>query len=150
MNPEQPPSLDKWDIRKGDDTPWAPWGADGNARAKTLGEADGYAVTLIEAEAGYRGGPHEHTHAELFFLVAGTVRSQGVELTAGDGYGAAQGQPTPTSRPSPPPRTSSSGTLRVPPARPVRFGGAVPLLGASTGWACGRLTGWSRRDGDCG
>lgn len=42
-----------WDIRRGTDAGWIPWGSTGNARAKVLGEADGYTVTLIEAEPGY-------------------------------------------------------------------------------------------------
>ena len=56
-----------------------------------MGEADGYVVTLIEAQAGYRGGPHEHNYAEFFYLITGKVRNQGVELIAGDGYAAGHG-----------------------------------------------------------
>ena len=66
-------------------------GADGKVQAKTLGEADGYVVTLVKAEPTYRGGPHEHAHAEFFYLIEGTVQNQGIEMSAGDGYAAAQG-----------------------------------------------------------
>jgi hypothetical protein len=85
------PSLQLWDMRKHDDVAWVPWGGGDKARAKILGEADGYVLTLIEAQAGYQGGPHDHTHAEFFYLINGRVRNQGVELDAGDGYAAAQG-----------------------------------------------------------
>ena len=56
-----------------------------------LGTADGYYVTLVEADAGYRGEPHEHTHAEFFYILDGTVRNQHEVITAGDGYAAAAG-----------------------------------------------------------
>jgi quercetin dioxygenase-like cupin family protein len=85
------PSLDKWDIRRAAEIDWAPWGDRGNARAKVLGEADGYLVTLVEAEAGYQGSPHEHAHAEFFYLVSGAIRNQGRTMNAGDGYAAATG-----------------------------------------------------------
>ena len=80
-----------WNIVRADDAEWAPWGSQGNARAKVLGTADGYYVTLVEADAGYRGDPHEHTHAEFFYVLDGTVRNQGEVITAGDGYAAAAG-----------------------------------------------------------
>jgi quercetin dioxygenase-like cupin family protein len=83
--------LARWDIRRGTDTEWMPWGEGGRARAKVLGEADGYTVTLIEAEAGYTGSAHEHTHAEFFYLVDGQIRNQGQVLGTGDGYAAAAG-----------------------------------------------------------
>lgn len=83
--------LDRWDIRHAADTEWIPWGEGGKARAKILGEADGYTVTFIEAEAGYVGSPHEHTHAEFFFLVDGEIRNQGRTMKTGDGYAAAAG-----------------------------------------------------------
>jgi quercetin dioxygenase-like cupin family protein len=80
-----------WDIRQSATAPWLPWGEGGRARAQTLGEADGYTVTLIEAQAGYTGSYHEHTHAELFYLVEGQIRNQGQVMTAGDGYAAGAG-----------------------------------------------------------
>jgi len=82
---------DRWSITKTDDAEWFPWGQTGDARAKILGSADGYFVTLVEADAGYKGTPHEHEHAEFFYLVNGTLRNQGQRLTAGDGYAAAAG-----------------------------------------------------------
>ena len=84
-------ALAGWNIVGGGDAGWAPWGGDGNARAKVLGTADGYFVTLVEADAGYRGDPHEHSYAEFFYLLDGTVRTQGQLLTTGDGYAAAAG-----------------------------------------------------------
>ncbi len=84
-------SLTGWDMHDFDDIPWVPWGARGDARAKVLGSADGYFVSLIEADAGYRGDPHKHDHAEFFYLIDGTVRNQGKELTAGAGYAAGAG-----------------------------------------------------------
>jgi quercetin dioxygenase-like cupin family protein len=85
-------SLEGWNIVSADDADWSPWvGAAGEARAKVLGAADGYAVVLVEAGPGYEGNPHVHTHAEFNYVVDGTVRNQGVEMKAGDGYGAAAG-----------------------------------------------------------
>jgi quercetin dioxygenase-like cupin family protein len=83
--------LDRWDIRSAADTVWTAWGQGSRARAEVLGEADGYTVTVIEAEAGYRGAAHEHTSAEFFYLVEGRVRNQGRTMQGGDGYAAAAG-----------------------------------------------------------
>jgi hypothetical protein len=85
------PSLEGWDITRPHGSEWIPWGQGDNARAKVLGSADGYLVVLVEAQAGYRGTPHTHAHAEFFYLIDGRVRSQGQELTAGAGYAAAVG-----------------------------------------------------------
>jgi quercetin dioxygenase-like cupin family protein len=85
------PSLEKWDIRHAAESEWIPWGNQGDARAKILGEADGYTVVLVEANAGYQSSPHEHAHAEFFYLVAGVIRNQGRTMRAGDGYAAATG-----------------------------------------------------------
>jgi quercetin dioxygenase-like cupin family protein len=85
-------SLEGWNIVAADDADWFPWlGTAGEARAKVLGSADGYTVTLVEAQPGYAGGPHEHAYAEFNYVVSGTVRNQGVEMKAGDGYAAAAG-----------------------------------------------------------
>jgi quercetin dioxygenase-like cupin family protein len=84
-------SLDGWDIHSGAEAEWFPWGEGGTARAKILGSADGYAVTLVEAQAGYEGTPHEHSYAEFFFLVEGTLVNQGKPMAKGDGYAAAAG-----------------------------------------------------------
>jgi len=83
-------SLDGWDINQADQLDWVPWG-EGGARAKILGVADGYVVALVEADAGYQGTPHEHAHAEFFYLIEGHVTNQGTVMTAGDGYAAAAG-----------------------------------------------------------
>lgn len=80
-----------WDITHTEDVDWTPWGQDGNARAKILGSADGYLVALIEADAGYRGTPHEHAHAEFSYVVSGRLQNQGEVLEGGDGYAAAAG-----------------------------------------------------------
>jgi hypothetical protein len=84
-------SLEGWAIGHDADTEWAPWGQDGNARAKVLGTADGYLVAVVEAETGYKGTPHEHAHAEFSYVVSGQIRNQGEVLSAGDGYAAAAG-----------------------------------------------------------
>lgn len=85
-------SLDGWDIVRADETDWMPWnGSAGEARAKILGTADGYTVTLVEAKPGYAGSPHEHAHAEFNYVVEGTLRNQGREMSAGDGYAASAG-----------------------------------------------------------
>ncbi|MEX0664639.1 MAG: cupin domain-containing protein [Acidimicrobiia bacterium] len=84
-------SLDGWDIQRFDDVEWAPWGSTGKARAKIIGVADGYMVALVEADPGYTGDAHEHTNAEFFHLIEGSVRNQGVEMKAGDGFAAAAG-----------------------------------------------------------
>jgi hypothetical protein len=82
-------ALDGWDIQTADTAEWVPWGTRGNAKAKILGSADGYVAALVRADAGYEGDPHVHTNAEFFYLVDGTVRNQGRQMGAGDGYAAA-------------------------------------------------------------
>jgi quercetin dioxygenase-like cupin family protein len=85
-------SLDGWNIVKADEAEWGPWvGSAGEARAKVLGNADGYNVMLVEAKPGYQGTPHEHAHTEFNYVVDGTVRNQGQDMKAGDGYAAAAG-----------------------------------------------------------
>ena len=75
-------SLEGWDIQTAGSADWMPWGSHGSARAKILGSADGYMVTYVQADAGYEGDPHVHAHAEFFYLVEGSVRNQGLEMTA--------------------------------------------------------------------
>lgn len=84
-------SLDGWDINRAADVEWVPWGEHGDARAKILGSGDGYMVTLVEAQAGYTGTPHEHTHTEFLYVVAGRLRNQGQIMATGDAYAAAIG-----------------------------------------------------------
>ena len=84
-------SLDGWDIQAAATADWVPWGSRGDAKAKILGSADGYLVAYVQADPGYRGDPPEHGHTEFFHLIDGTVRNQGRQLTAGDGYAAAAG-----------------------------------------------------------
>ena len=55
-------SLEGWDIGRFDNIDWIPWDTGELARAKILAVGDGFHVTLVEASAGYTGGPHEHTH----------------------------------------------------------------------------------------
>ena len=88
---DQVPSLQGWDICHRAESEWTAWGANGDARAKVLGAADGYTVALIEAPAGYKTAPHEHNHAEFFYLLDGAIRNQGQTLVSGDGYAAAAG-----------------------------------------------------------
>jgi hypothetical protein len=83
-------SLEGWDINHAREVEWVPWG-EGGARAKILGMADGYVLAFVEADAGYRGTPHEHANAELFYLIEGSVTNQGTVMTPGDGYAAAAG-----------------------------------------------------------
>jgi quercetin dioxygenase-like cupin family protein len=81
-----------WDIVRAAEAEWMPWsGAAGEARAKVLGSGDGYTLVVVEAHPGYRGTPHEHAHAEFGYVVSGTVRNQGRDMFAGDGYVAAAG-----------------------------------------------------------
>jgi hypothetical protein len=84
-------TLEGWDIKKFDDVEWAPWGSKGGARAKVLGSGDGYFLSLVEAEEGYRGDPHVHANAEFLFVVDGTLRNQGQVMTTHDGYVSATG-----------------------------------------------------------
>ncbi len=85
-------TLDGWNIVHGADADWIPWGGgDAPARAKVLGTGDGYALVLVEAATGYIGTPHDHAHAEISYVIAGTVEHQGVPMTAGDGYVASTG-----------------------------------------------------------
>ena len=91
MTPPTAFSLEGWDITRTGDAEWIPWGDGDRARAKVLGRADGYLVVLVDAQAGYRGTPHQHAHAEFLYLIDGCVRNQGQELAAGAGYAAAAG-----------------------------------------------------------
>jgi quercetin dioxygenase-like cupin family protein len=84
--------MDGWNIVRANDSEWLPWsGSAGEARAKILGTADGYTVVFVEAQPGYRGSPHVHTNPEFSYVVEGSVRNQGQQLSAGDGYAAAAG-----------------------------------------------------------
>jgi mannose-6-phosphate isomerase-like protein (cupin superfamily) len=91
MTGMQTPSLESWDIRHQDDVEWLPWGSEGNARVKILGEADGYTVAVVQADAGYKTPPHQHAYAEFFYLIDGSIRNQGQQMSTGDGYAAATG-----------------------------------------------------------
>ena len=84
-------SLNGWDIGRFDDIDWIPWDTGDKARAKVLGVADGFHVALIEAGAGYRGGPHEHDFPEFLYVIDGALHTQGHEMTAGDAYAASPG-----------------------------------------------------------
>jgi anti-sigma factor ChrR (cupin superfamily) len=84
-------SLMGWDIGHFDEIEWAPWGSGGNAKAKILASGDGFYVAYVDAEPGYTGDPHEHTATEFALVLEGTLRNQGVEMKAGDGYVAAAG-----------------------------------------------------------
>lgn len=84
-------SLDGWDIGRFDDIDWTPWGSGGNARAKTLASGDGFFLSIVEADAGYRGDPHEHVHTEFLYVVDGTLRTQGRQMSKGDAYIATSG-----------------------------------------------------------
>jgi quercetin dioxygenase-like cupin family protein len=85
------PSLDGWSIGRAAEAEWMPWGSRGDARAKMLASADGYMVVLVEAQPGYRGDPHQHTHTEFGVILDGSVRNQGQAMSAGDTAAAATG-----------------------------------------------------------
>ena len=84
-------TLEGWDIEKFEEVDWVPWGSNGDARAKVLGSGDGYFLSLVEADEGYRGDPHVHANTEFLFVVAGTLRNQGRAMTQHGGYVAAVG-----------------------------------------------------------
>ena len=84
-------SLDGWDIGHGDDKEWVPWGTTGDAKAKVVASGDGYMLVLVEADAGYRGDPHEHDYTEFSYVLEGQLVNQGVPMRAGDGYVAVPG-----------------------------------------------------------
>ena len=85
-------SLDGWDIGHHAQRDWAPWGGTtGNARAKVLAVADDHLLTVVEADPGYAGDADQHVHPEFLYVIEGSVRTQGVELGAGDGYAASTG-----------------------------------------------------------
>lgn len=83
--------LDGWDIARAVDVDWAPWGGSGDARAKLLANGDGFFVAVVEADAGYRGAPHEHEHTEFLYVLEGQLRTQGRVMEAGDAYVATRG-----------------------------------------------------------
>ena len=84
-------TLEGWDIKKFDEVDWVPWGSRGDARAKLLGSGDGYFLSLVEADEGYRGDPHVHANTEFLFVIDGTLRNQGQTMVKHDGYVAAIG-----------------------------------------------------------
>ena len=89
-------SLDGWDVGRHTQRDWTPWGGStGDARAKVLAVADDYFLTLVEAQPGYSGDAHEHAYPEFLYVLDGQLRTQGVELHAGDGYAAATGSERP-------------------------------------------------------
>lgn len=80
-----------WDIAAADAVPWVSWGGDGRARAKVLAAGDGYTMVLVDAEVGYVGAQHEHTHTEFGYVLTGAIRNQGQVLTAGAAFVAQAG-----------------------------------------------------------
>ena len=84
-------SLEGWDLGKFDEVEWSPWGSGDNARAKVMASADGFYVSVVEAQPGYQADPHEHTYPEFIYVIEGKVRTQGRELVQGDAYAAAPG-----------------------------------------------------------
>jgi quercetin dioxygenase-like cupin family protein len=80
-----------WSFGFADEAEWVPWGSAGVARGRMLSAGDGYLTVEVDAPAGYRGDPHVHPAAEFVYVLAGRVRSQGVELGPGDSYTASAG-----------------------------------------------------------
>ncbi|OUC79335.1 cupin domain-containing protein [Gordonia lacunae] len=80
-----------WDINPDGTADWVPWGEGDLARAKVLASGDDYMLVLVEARAGYRGSPHEHTSTEFSHVLSGRLRNQGIEMTSGGAYVAAIG-----------------------------------------------------------
>ena len=80
-----------WDFGLASEAEWMPWGEGNNATARVVAAADGYHQVLVKAQAGYTGTPHEHEHAEFFYILEGVVKHNGTRLNVGDGYGAAAG-----------------------------------------------------------
>ena len=91
MATQQDISLEGWDIGAFDDVEWTPWGSGGKARAKVLATGDGYYLTYVEADPGYRGDPHVHTNPEFSFVIDGELRNQERTMRKGDAYVAATG-----------------------------------------------------------
>ena len=83
--------MEGWDIGSFEHIDWAPWGSGGDARAKVMASAAEFYLALVEADAGYAGDPHQHDHAEFLYVVDGSLRTQGREMTKGDAYAAAPG-----------------------------------------------------------
>jgi quercetin dioxygenase-like cupin family protein len=88
---EEMEELAGWDMNQAADVPAVPWGGGDDARAKVLASGDGYLIALVEADAGYRGTPHEHTSTEFLYVLQGRIRTQGRVLEAGGAYVASQG-----------------------------------------------------------
>ena len=84
-------SLEGWDIGRFDSIDWVPWDSGELARAKILAVGDGFHVTLVEAAAGYSGGPHEHIYPEFLYVLDGSLRTQDQVMNAGDAYAASAG-----------------------------------------------------------
>jgi quercetin dioxygenase-like cupin family protein len=80
-----------WSINPTATGDWINWGQGGRARAKILATGDGYLVALVEAEAGYVGAPHDHTHTEFGYVLTGTLRNQLQIMGPGGAYVAERG-----------------------------------------------------------
>jgi uncharacterized protein len=84
------PSLAGWSVERFDSVEWVPWGSrPGLARAKILGNADGYTIAFVEASPGYEGDPHVHEYPEFLHVIDGTLENQDQTMTKGDSYAAA-------------------------------------------------------------
>lgn len=83
--------LTGWDINRTGSADWVDWGEGRRARARILAAGDGYMVVFVEADVGYAGTSHEHTHPEFSYVITGKVRSQGLIMQAGGAYVATAG-----------------------------------------------------------
>ena len=53
--------------------------------------AEGFVMLLVKLAPGTWAKPHTHETMEFLYVLEGTVRSNGVDMNAGHGFGSAKG-----------------------------------------------------------
>lgn len=58
---------------------------------KVAGIADGFVMLVVRVPPGVYSKPHVHETMEFLYVLEGSVRSNGVTMGAGDGFGSSAG-----------------------------------------------------------
>lgn len=82
-------STDGWTFTDSNAIDWQEMGPD--IAMKMLGGADGRVIAMFRFDAGYVGGAHDHTDAEMTYVLEGSIVSNGVLMEAGHAYAVGAG-----------------------------------------------------------